>query len=109
MCKQIVLEHSSEGYVMFHPKCGSFQIAFGNLVWVLTLPELNNFHLLINKRLAMASNVKQPNLKNIYLETPVSSMMMVFSTNDLHQLEQMLGKSMTIYEAKLVLDSYLQD
>lgn len=105
MCNLKTLHHNELGYVAKCKKCNHIQLAFGTVAITQEEGELYQFKKFISKHLATNNSENEticPNQKNIYLQTPVSNILFVFSKNELKLLNELLEQSILMLEVEKI-------
>lgn len=103
MCaERDVLHHCDKGFVVYCRNCRRFQFAFGNFLCVLREDEFMKFCSWIDHEFVHAVSCDEPDQKSICLPTPVNEWHLVFSQNEIAELNDLLIQSRLVFEAKIL-------
>jgi|GEM_PF-2107420 len=107
MCARLhIIEESKLGYLARCEQCETYNLAFGTLLQVLTEDDI----LLLSEQLAKSrSRVSEdtcPRAKTfLYRLNEAGTVQMILSLNEVIELESMVNKTLTLMEAKKILDA----
>lgn len=95
-----ILHWDASGYITFCNCCKSFQLSFGNIHISQTVPDFESFAPVIGRLYNRHYRRKDRKCRDIYLASPCEGMGLLFSINDLEQLNHMLQKALLIAATK---------
>lgn len=98
MCAQLILHHSTAGFVIYCEACQHFQVAYGTSFYKMSEDEFVSFCNEVYEMSAVASHCKR--VKNQWLTLPDPNSMMILNGAELHKLREILLESEATLQVK---------
>ncbi len=93
MCHFKKIMNNEDGYVGKCNYCKHFHIAFGTNILAFTYDQFVMFHKEIEEHYEHNKGTDTPGLRMVQIPTPLRSMMLLYSVNELGKLLALLQKS----------------
>ena len=100
-----VLHLTESGYVARCNHCGILQLAFGNVIIDQNPDDFKAFTRLVRQYRKQYAETKNPKLKEIWLRTPYCGFRMIFSYEEIVQLDEIIQQAQLIITAEQLMQS----
>lgn len=104
MCDYNVLVKNNKGYVVKCEKCGSFCVAFGNIVMQLNDEDFEDIRNLIDRYCERYQNRKNHQCRDIWIHSKMENLRFVFSYKELTEFQNLLHTAQLLLEVERLVD-----
>lgn len=105
MCKPITLHNNQHGYVSWCKQCDHINIAFGTIVFAISLEQFEQFTHTVNADLIQYNGKICCKEKSLMYNTDSSHVNMVLCYTELTLLAELLNKATLLFEAHQILNT----
>ncbi|TND08609.1 MAG: hypothetical protein FD123_2113 [Bacteroidetes bacterium] len=103
MCDFNVLYYDDWGYTAHCGGCNRMQVAFGTVVFSFSGHEFREFSSVIRAQSEKCASCADCPVKNMHIRTADENMLLAFSPQEIHRLNDMLQQAFLLREAKQIL------
>ncbi|MES2778921.1 MAG: DUF6686 family protein [Bacteroidota bacterium] len=103
MCTPITLHHNKHGYISWCKECNHINIAFGTIVFALSIQQFEQFIQLINMDVTQYNGKMCSKEKSLMYNTDSSHINMVLCYTELVLLAELLNKATMLFQAHQIL------
>ena len=105
MCKPITLHHNEHGYISWCKQCNHINIAFGTIVFAISVEQFETFIQLVNTDIIQYEGKVCCKEKSLMYNTDSSHVNMVLCYSELILLAELLNKATLLFQAHQILST----
>jgi hypothetical protein len=103
MCSSVTLHHNEHGYVTWCKSCDYISIAFGNVIMTVLPGQVMRLMKILSHDIRRYKNKISEKEKAFIYHSDSDSMRLILNYAEINQLSKLLGQSMLMYEANLII------